>query len=853
MESVEIILVPLRAHSKSQGQKAKEDGKTNSAENDSIGTSGSDRGTGSSGGNGGWLSSGSWFNLQSIVLRAGLNMTITIKNLLIKYIDDDGVLMIGLDKLQLKSINIEEWEHLVDNPDAWLRKDCTIKGLSINCERTVEEYKDLSAIKSNESMNIPRNAPLLRMGNLRLSGLVPAFAYVEGEDIGNDDFKISLDLDINCDLSLSLNDWQLSWMGSVMHHIRNLDDGQPNNPRDGRQLSGSCKGLSESSLFVQNMDHTSSKIDEALEDTDTSKSKFNSKVFDVVENEKIQDEVTNIHDTLVLENEIPYDMEGAVEVPVFVEVLFTISSLHMQLGVVSIINLDEHMDKMNDHTKMEQGAKQFENRKAVTLSNEKLVSTCMIVHPFVDIRLDMMHTHLASVNKQLHHLHIRSELINVHHNNASRSYSDSLLLPPTIDVNKMSFQSIQVDAMTPAWEEILSIKTVPGRLAGLETHGDVPQHGIENIHVRSALELIWKSETLSAATVDDTDNKDENSNPSEQALQRCQVFAGVVSCVDESQVRDKIMNFLNKYVEIFKGHCVSTQTEVYPNSISIDDHGSGCQGDCVSKELDFDKSTLVAEAFESENRNAMEVNKPWWYSLGGLDLNVYSLNLISRHEYQPTQRSPFFSISVGNTSRKQMYHDTNFRTRKEFAMKELNRLADSEPESHTVSLDAPVKSNGNATENMLGCNRGIEETLHSSKQSNEILQTELENLRRAYKKLQEEKISLESQLNGSQNAPKSETQVNHNVQDNNHQHPQIAPKVPSGKKSPPTIDIVDLSSSSNHESGSKPQDSKQKNDKKSNCSPESHRRTWSLTESLASSWIYFLQSEVENPKDSSKS
>jgi len=164
----------------------------------------------SGGGATSWLGSGtSWWGsgLRALALRAGLNISITVRNLLAKYIHPDGfVITVALEKLNLCS-STEEWKNLVKNPGAWLCKMCTAKGLSV-------------ALDPNDT-DRPSYLPLLRMSSVTVSALVPIYAYIEGVELGEDVPKITIEVRLSR-VTGALNDQQIVWSRALLQSSAKL-------------------------------------------------------------------------------------------------------------------------------------------------------------------------------------------------------------------------------------------------------------------------------------------------------------------------------------------------------------------------------------------------------------------------------------------------------------------------------------------------------------------------------------------------------------------------------------------------------------------------------------------------------
>jgi hypothetical protein len=146
---------------------------------------------------------GSWLGsaLQSLAVRAGLNMSITLRNVVIKYVSEpDFVASISFQEAALATCAAAEWRHLLRNPEAWLKKECFVQGLSV-C---------MDPLATDRTF-----APVLRASRLRVAALLPIFSYVERTDLDGDDFKVSVSVEVD-PIDVAVNDRQLAWAGELM-------------------------------------------------------------------------------------------------------------------------------------------------------------------------------------------------------------------------------------------------------------------------------------------------------------------------------------------------------------------------------------------------------------------------------------------------------------------------------------------------------------------------------------------------------------------------------------------------------------------------------------------------------------
>lgn len=155
----------------------------------------------------GWLGGSSWLgsNLQSIALRAGLNLSFKLKNLVVKYLHRGGfVATVAIEQLVLANSDSVDWMEFVDNPEAWLTKNCVIKGLSVGLDTAVGVQSFL---------------PLLRLTSLRVSALLPIFSYMDAADLGEDDAKVAVEVQIG-NVQSSINDQQIEWVYALIGTFR---------------------------------------------------------------------------------------------------------------------------------------------------------------------------------------------------------------------------------------------------------------------------------------------------------------------------------------------------------------------------------------------------------------------------------------------------------------------------------------------------------------------------------------------------------------------------------------------------------------------------------------------------------
>ena len=259
-----------------------------------------------------------WFGgtLQSILLRAGSNVSLKLSNVLIKVIQPDEGFATALtfQTLHLENSLPGAWQNDLANPEAWLRKQMEITMLSILIEKV-------------KGSNFP---PLLRTIKVDVSVLLPAFAYLEGADLDGDDFKASVELSISR-IDCSVNDRQVAWLEHLVLMVaRNRD------------TAGVAAGLE--SDFTKKKDHASSvqhkdilAVAEAASSTENRTRLLALGVFNKVW-DFVVDEASYIEDV---------DEESAAEerrlrpgVPLKAKSFFTCQGVSLRLGRV----IDETQD-----------------------------------------------------------------------------------------------------------------------------------------------------------------------------------------------------------------------------------------------------------------------------------------------------------------------------------------------------------------------------------------------------------------------------------------------------------------------------------------------------------------------------
>eukprot|EP00887_Chlorella_sp_A99_P008011 scaffold12.g8011.t1 len=137
---------------------------------------------------GGWLGG----TLQSLALRAGLNVSAEVRNVVCKWVQDGQfVASTTCQRLRLET-SATGWRDALQNPEAWLCKQLSIQQLTLSLDQ-----------------HLPSGlghcyAPLLRTSQVTLSVLLP------GADLAGDNFKTAVSVDFH-PVHLSANDRQLAW------------------------------------------------------------------------------------------------------------------------------------------------------------------------------------------------------------------------------------------------------------------------------------------------------------------------------------------------------------------------------------------------------------------------------------------------------------------------------------------------------------------------------------------------------------------------------------------------------------------------------------------------------------------
>jgi hypothetical protein len=186
LDAVEIQLCP-------------DDGGTGAAadDGDESGASESDDDDAAAGGGGAsWLGSA----LQSLALRAGLNLAVTLCNVVVKYAAGAAVATLAFREVALANSADGAWREAAANPEAWLAKECVASGVTLG----LDAAGDAGAF-----------APLLRASHLRVAALLPIFHYMQGAPLEGDALRVSVIIEA-APLEAAVNDRQLAWARSLL-------------------------------------------------------------------------------------------------------------------------------------------------------------------------------------------------------------------------------------------------------------------------------------------------------------------------------------------------------------------------------------------------------------------------------------------------------------------------------------------------------------------------------------------------------------------------------------------------------------------------------------------------------------
>jgi hypothetical protein len=148
------------------------------------------------GGGASWLGSA----LQSLALRAGLNLAVTLRNVVVKYAAGAAVATLAFREVALANSANGAWREAAANPEAWLAKECVASGVTLG----LDAAGDAGAF-----------APLLRASRLRVAALLPIFHYMQGAPLEGDALRVSVIVEA-APLEAAVNDSQLAWARALL-------------------------------------------------------------------------------------------------------------------------------------------------------------------------------------------------------------------------------------------------------------------------------------------------------------------------------------------------------------------------------------------------------------------------------------------------------------------------------------------------------------------------------------------------------------------------------------------------------------------------------------------------------------
>ena len=136
---------------------------------------------------------GSWFGdtLQSMALRAGLNVSLRVENVVVKCLHEDGgcAATLTAQSVALATAAGEGWREGLRNPEAWLKKELSVVALSLSLEELPPGAGGGGGAGGGDGGDgggaaLPRRlgisyAPLLRSPHVRASSLVPIYRFLE--------------------------------------------------------------------------------------------------------------------------------------------------------------------------------------------------------------------------------------------------------------------------------------------------------------------------------------------------------------------------------------------------------------------------------------------------------------------------------------------------------------------------------------------------------------------------------------------------------------------------------------------------------------------------------------------------
>ncbi|KAL4522616.1 hypothetical protein Ndes2526A_g01019 [Nannochloris sp. 'desiccata'] len=573
-DTVEIVLGDSTQQNRSSSQDGQSEDTESSTTNNNI--SGGTRG-------GGWLGLGgrssSWLtsNLQSMALRAGLNLSFTIKNLVIKYVCiNDFVMTIALEQLIIANRESIEWWDLVETPEAWLMKNCLIKGLSISIDNT-------------ESSSLQTYLPLLRLSSLSIAALLPIFSYIEEMDLGKDDAKVAVEVQLGSVLG-AVNDQQIKWMYVLIEKLRIISSNngiEELEGEDGVEVPVSSDG--EGATFG---------MDQGTEEQPQMKALgFLGKIWNVAVDEASY--IRNIETSELLQEEgnrgrggntVPVITDvnqqsedfGNRHPPTQAELTLTLSTLCVQLGIAN-----------------NQNASFISSSSSTTTASLKTTEVVLgpSVVPFLDFEFGLTQVCTASINTTLLDVEMQVQNISVRHNSCVVSGGAIVQLLSSSQCNgngggdgggNHSASSVAAEE-EPVWDEIFSIHPceVPLRSAG---------------RLRNPENALEFQKTV-------VDNLDHNGGPANVDETACSLHVGQVWIAVDPMLRHHAELFIARLVLINKS-------------------AGAAEGAAPPSALD-EESSIKDSGVERED--ILPSSQPlMWSSISGWDIEIDALQVALR-------------------------------------------------------------------------------------------------------------------------------------------------------------------------------------------------------------------------------
>jgi hypothetical protein len=498
------------------------------------------------------------------------------------------------------------------------------------------------------------------------------------------------------------------------------------------------------------------------------------------------------------------------------------------------------------------------------------------IHPFVRCELAGIQTHVACIGTQAHHVKVRAERVAFRHNRAAAEVASRQLLSTTRPnapvvlsrhaeddhkIDKTTVDSSDAAAAprpnaTPSadgivWEDFLRVETISGTE---RTGEDIAQ---------SAIEVSWSSEAVAQGTettMPEEGNGRDHRHHREVNSPRCRLHAGAVELADEPSVRDCLSAFVGRYGSILALRENPEAEGKEERERSITDRGRvlpKSESTTASETTHPGWSAAAADTVTSTSARGEHPEErdgpPWWYTWGGVHLEATTVRFKTKHQdvVSNTAKTAALVLAVG-------------------------RHATSHPMSNTI------------------VHAGVTEQ-HEQADS---LQRDLEAARLALAAMQAERDALRSQLTRlkatvllqSEREEQQTTVVDHHYPHQHHQHQQqqqqqnseallvahdavVAPNVTSAASAsnarvvpivletegatthaeseglasgrPNGMATAEIDASVASVAGT----DERNGVRDSKVVHKQHQRQKSWTESLASSWIFFLQSEAD-PEDS---